>query len=112
MTIQKRIAPLAFRPSLYGLTPPDIKDAEAEIEAAQQFHIPLMHQRLRHQDQDPVSPSGQMQPVQNQAGFDRLSQPHFICEEHPGAQSSGYLGGNTQLVWNQFHPCSGKPADH
>ena len=56
-----------------------------QIEAPQQFHEPLMHQRVRHENQYPLRAVRQDQPMQNQAGLDGFAQADFIGEQEADA---------------------------
>ena len=75
-----------------------IDDGEAQIEAAQHFHQPLMDQRVRHHHQHPPSPTGVQLVVQDQARLDGLAQADLIGQQHPGGVTFRHLVGQVNLV--------------
>ena len=50
-----------------------VEEAEEQIESAQQFDEPLMDERLWQENEHALRPAGEVQPVKNQAGLDRLA---------------------------------------
>ena len=95
---------------LDGLAAFLVEDVEPKIEAAQQFHEPLVHQRFRHEDQHALRAAGQDQPMQNQAGFDGFAQAHFVGEQHARHQAAGHFGSDVKLVRDQIDPAADKSA--
>ncbi len=85
-----------------GSTTLFVEEGKEEIETAQQFHEPLVDKWLWNKNEDPVSTSGKMQTVKDEAGFNGLSQSDFVGEEKPGRESPGGFRGDGDLVWNEI----------
>jgi hypothetical protein len=83
-----------------------VEEGEEEVEAAQQFHEPLMDEGFWNKNENPVSPSGEVQAVQDETGFDGLAQTHFVCEEESGSKTLDGLRGNGELVWDKINACA------
>src|SRR5688572_22491758 len=83
---------------------------EPEVEAAQQFDEPLMHERFGHKDQRALHTSGEDEPVQDEAGLDCLSEPDFIRKKHSRYQPARHLGGNVDLMRKQINASSEEAA--
>ena len=108
LTFEKRIA--AWIPVFDRFAPLLVEEAEGQLEPPQQLHEPLMHQRLGHQDQHPLRPAGEDQAVEDQARFDRFSQPHLIRQQHPRPRPVRHLIRDEKLVRDQIHPRPRQPA--
>src|SRR5690348_11025221 len=94
-----------------GFAPFLIKDMKPEIETAEQFHEPLMNQGLRHDDQHAGRPSGENQPVKNQARFNGFSKSDFIRQQDTRHQPPGHFRCDVELVWNKIDPSSHEAAN-
>ena len=79
-----------------------VEEAEAEVEAAEQFDEPLVDKGFRDEDEDAVGPAGQVEALQNEAGFDGFAQADFVREENAGAPALGHFGGDAELVRDEF----------
>ena len=86
-----------------------VEDAESQVEAAQQLHQPLMHQRIGHQDQHPVGASGEQLVMQDQTGLDGLAQADLVRQQHPGGGPIGHFMGDIELVGDQIDASAGQP---
>jgi len=75
-----------------------VEDVEPEVEAAQEFEEPLVHERIGHQYQRAADPAGQEKAMQHETGFDRLAQAHVVRQQHARGQASGDLGRHADLV--------------
>jgi len=64
-----------------------------------------MDEGFWNKNENPVSPSGEMQTVQDETGFNGLAQTNFICEEEPGSETLDGFRGNGDLVWNKIYAC-------
>ena len=95
---------------LDGDAPALVEDVEPEVEAPQQLEEPLVDQRFRHDDQDPLRAAGQQQPVQDEAGLDRLAEANLVGEQHARQQATGHLGRDAQLMRQQVDAASGEAA--
>ena len=51
-----------------------------------------------------------METVEDETGFDGLSETHFIGEEHAGGESPGDLGGNSHLVGEEIDATTEEPT--
>jgi len=67
-----------------------------------------VHQRLREENENPIGPPRKVQAVQDEAGLDRLPQPHFIREKDPWRKARANLFDNRDLVRNGVDPASEK----
>ena len=99
--VRLRVVRLDGRAALF------IEDAEEQIETPQQFHEPLMNQRLRHEHQHAGGPAREVQPMQDESGLDRFAQAHFIRQKHARHEAASHFARDRHLVRNQIHP----PAD-
>src|SRR5262249_35115862 len=88
-----------------------VVDVEPEIEASQELHEPLMNKRFRDKDQRPFHTPRQDQPMKNQAGFDRFTKPHFICEQDARSKPARDFGTNVKLMRNEIDASPGESAD-
>ena len=79
-----------------------VEDVEPQVETAQQFEKPLVHERFRHDDEHALRATGEQQPVEDQAGLDRLAEADFVGKEHAGNQAPGHLRGDAELVGQQI----------
>jgi hypothetical protein len=79
-----------------------IEDVQPDVETAEHFDEPLMHERFRHQHEDAFRPAGEQQAVENQAGFDGLAEAHFVGEQDPGRVSRADGLGDVELMRNQI----------
>ena len=83
-----------------------VEEGEEEVEAAQQFHEPLMDEWFWNKNENPVSASGEMQAMQDETGFNGLAQTNFICEEESGSETLDGFRGNGDLVRNKIYACA------
>ena len=95
---------------LDGRAPLLIKQVKPQVEAAQQFHEPLVDQRLRHENQRPPHSPRLEQPMHNQARLNRLAQAHFIRQQNPRSQPPRHLGREIKLMRQQINAPAGEPA--
>ena len=58
-----------------------IDQCEPEVEAPQKLDKPLMHQRFRENNEDTLGAPREVESVQDEAGLDRLTQPHFVGQQ-------------------------------
>ena len=85
-----------------------IKQTGDQVEPAEQFDKPLVHQGLRQNDQGSFGPAGQMQAVQNETGLDGFPQADFIGEEYTGLQTVGDFLSEVELMLDQINPATGE----
>ena len=71
---------------------------EVEVEPAQEFHEPLVDERLRNNDEDPPGPSSQVETVEDQGRLDRFAKADFIGEENARGVAPRDLAGDIKLV--------------
>lgn len=57
-----------------------VEDAEEQIKPPQKLYEPLVHERLRQQDQYPRRSSREVQTMKDQTGLDGLAEADFIRE--------------------------------
>ena len=96
--------------SLNGLATLVVKNVEPEIEPAEQFNEPLVNERFRHKDQHTLYASRLDQPMNNQAGFDRLAQAHLIGEQHARDKTASHLSSDVKLVRDEIDTTAHKSA--
>ena len=84
-----------------------IDEGEPEVKAAEQLDKPLVDERFREHDKDPLGPAGELQAVEDEAGLDGFAQPDLVGEEHAREVAVGDLLGDIELVRDQIDP----PAD-
>ena len=80
------------------------------VEAAEQLHEPLVYERFRHQDQDPVRPSAQQQAMQDQTCLDGFAQADFVGQQDAGRVPVGDLLGDINLMWDQVNAAAYESA--
>ena len=64
--------------------------------------MPLRNQGRGHEDQHPPGQAAEQILSQEQPGFDRFAQAHFIGEKHPPAEMSQHLANRLDLVRQVF----------
>src|SRR5262245_4206347 len=69
-----------------------VEDVKPEVEAAQQFHEPLMNKRFGDQNQHALHPAGENQTVKDQARLDCLAESYFICKKDARREAAGNFG--------------------
>ena len=87
-----------------------VEDVEPEIEPPQQLHEPLVHQRIRHEDQHTLGAAREDQPMEDEAGFDRFAQAHFIRQQHAWQKPPGHFRRDVELVRDQVDAPADEPA--
>ena len=88
------IVPLVWIDTLYILTPKrrrliplqamPVIDRPIQIELLSEFQLPLLQHALRGENQNPLGSSRQPSLAQQQPGFNRLSQAHFVGNQELG----------------------------
>jgi hypothetical protein len=78
-----------------------VEDGEAQVEAAQQLHEPLVHEAFRHQDQHPRGATRGQLLRDDEAGLDGLAEPDFIGKQQARRSARGGDPGHAQLVRDQ-----------
>ena len=63
-------------------TPFLVEQAHVQIEFAEHFDEPLMHERFRDDDQDPFDLFAHQQAVKDEARFDRFAQSDFVGKQN------------------------------
>ena len=109
LIVEKRIRLRVGR--LDGLAAFLVEDVEPEIEAAQQFHEPLMHERFREDDEHALRAAGQEQPMQDEARLDGFAEAHLVGQQHARREAGGHFRGDVELVRNQIDPPARETAD-
>ena len=94
--------------SFDGLAAFLIEQTGDEVEPAEQFDKPLVHQGLGKYDQGPFGPTGKMQAVQNETGLDGFAQAYFIGEEYTGLQAVGDFLSKIKLMLDKINPTTGE----
>jgi hypothetical protein len=82
-----------------------VVDREAEVEAAQQFDEPLVHQRVRQQHQRARGAAGGELASEDHAGLDGLAQAYFVGQQHAWRSPRGSDAGHAQLMRHQADAC-------
>ena len=108
LVIQKRVG--ARFAGLDGGAAFLVEDMEPHVEAPEHFHEPLVHERFRHQHQDPVGPSAEQQAMEDETGLDGFSKPHFVREHHARGVPVGDLLRDVKLVRNQVNAAAEESA--
>src|SRR5215217_3690567 len=83
-----------------------VEDREEQIESSEQFHEPLVDERLGDDDEHPRRAAGQVQPVKNHSRFDRLAETDLIREEDARHQASGHFADYGHLMREKIDPAS------
>jgi hypothetical protein len=81
---------------------------EPQVERAQQFEKPLVHERLRHDDQHALRAAGEQQPVEIRQASIVLPRPTSSARS-TGEQPRGHLRGDAELVRQQIDASAGNP---
>ena len=69
-----------------------------------------MDQRFRNEDEYAIRAARQVQAVENQAGLDGFSEPHFIGEQDAWVEAVRSLGDDGELVRDEIDACAGVAA--
>ena len=81
-----------------------VEEAEAEVEAAQQFNEPLVDEGFGDENEDAVGPASEVEAVEDEAGLDGFAQADFIGEKDAGTPAGRDFGGDAELVGDEFEP--------
>ena len=65
-----------------------------------------MDEGFRYEDEDAVGATGQVEAVQDEAGFDGFSEANFIGEQHAGEKPICGLCDDGELVWDEVDACA------
>ena len=87
-----------------------VKQGEAQVKAPQHFHQPLMGQRLRHDDQDPLGEAREQLIMQDHPGLNGLAEADLIGQQHPGGKPPGHFARDIDLMRQQAGPRAEQPA--
>ena len=79
-----------------------IEDAEDQRKATDQFDEPLVHQRVRHEDEHAADFPGGQHAVQDQAGFDGFAEADLVGQQHARHIATAHLGGDVNLMRQQI----------
>ncbi len=88
-----------------------VEEVEEEVEPAEEFDEPLVNERVGEDDEDAVGAAGEVEAVENEAGFDGLAEADFVGEEDAGGEAAGDLGGDVNLVGDEVDAGAGETAD-
>ena len=75
-----------------------IKQGKMQVEAPTHLDEPLVLQGLGHQDQHPLGATAQQLLVNDHAGLDGLTQPHFVGQQYPRRMALAHFPGDVQLM--------------
>ena len=67
-----------------GLAAFFIEQTGKQVEPAEQFDKPLVHQGLGQYDEGTLGTAGKMEAVKDEAGLDGFPQAHFIGKQYTG----------------------------
>jgi hypothetical protein len=70
-----------------------------------------MDEGIGDKDQHALCASGEQEAMDDETGFDGLSQAHFVGEQDAGCQASGDFGGDAELVRDQVDAATDETAD-
>ncbi len=74
------------------------RDREVQAELPFQLVVPLRNQRIGDEDQHPASQAPQQVLTQQETGFDRLAQPHFVRQQHATTEPAQRLPHCLDLI--------------
>jgi len=87
---------------LDGLAAFLIEEGEEEVEAAEEFDEPLVDEGFGDEDEDAVGASGEVEAVEDKAGFDGFAEANLVGEEEAGGEAGGGLRGDGELVGDEI----------
>src|SRR5215475_7664009 len=109
LPVQKRIRTGVSRLDIFASLL--IENVKPEIETPEQFNEPLMHQRFGNKNEGALHTAGEYQSMQDEAGFDCLSQAHFIGEQHTWSKPRSNFRCDIKLMRNQVNAPADKSPD-
>lgn len=74
------------------------RDREVQAELPLQLVVPLRNERVGDEDQHPAGQAPQQVLAQQETGFDRLAQPHFVRQQHATTEPAQRLAHCLDLV--------------
>ena len=86
---------------LDGLAAFLIEDGEEEVEAAEELDEPLVGEWFGDENENAVGASGEVEAVENEAGFDRFAEADFVGKEKSRSETGGCFGGDGELVGDE-----------
>ena len=87
-----------------------VEEGEEEVEAAQEFDEPLVDERLGDEDEDALGAAGEVQAVEDEAGFDGFAEADLVGEEDARGGSLRDLVGDEELVGDEVDPAAEEAA--
>ncbi len=95
------------RPGVAPALPKDlegiaVQDGELLVELAAELRSPLRQKRSGRDDQNALQRSSGAELLQDESGFDRLSQAHLISQDHAGLELVHDPVGDEDLVGRRF----------
>jgi hypothetical protein len=86
-----------------GLAAVLVKEAEEEIEAAEEFDKPLMEEGVGDKDEDAGGAAGELEAMEDEAGLDGFAEADFVCEQDAGEEAAGDFTGDGHLMRDQVN---------
>lgn len=93
-----------------GLAAFFVEEAEEEVEAAEELDEPLVEEGVGDEDEDAGGASGEVEAVEDEAGFDGFAEADFIGEENAGEEAAGDLAGDGHLVGDEIDATADEAA--
>jgi len=79
-----------------------VEEGEEKIEAAKKFHEPLVDERFRNEDENPVGSAREVEVMHDEAGLDGFAETDFIGEKDAGSEAGDGFSDAGDLMRNKI----------